>query len=111
MGRAAKVQLDLFIRVIKVKVFKLKMTEENCIFCNYKLIRNDILFNSNNFFVKVGVGILASGHIMLITKNHINCFANLSNDLKEEFLLLKEDIFKQQNSTYLLVRGLSMTNT
>ena len=76
------------------------MKEEKCIFCNYELIKDDILFNSNNFFVKVGVGILAPGHIMLITKSHIKCFAQLPVNFRKEFLTLKENIFKKIKTNF-----------
>ena len=68
------------------------MAEEKCILCNYDLIKNDILSQSRNFFVKVGVGILAPGHVMIIPKKHIACFAELPEQLTKEFWSLKETV-------------------
>lgn len=78
----------------------MKMTEEKCIFCNYELMRGDILWESENFFVKVGVGILGPGHIMIVTKKHITCFAELPKQLRKEFMLLKKDVFKRIKSNF-----------
>ena len=50
---------------------------------------NEILLESDNFFVKVGVGILAPGHVMIIPKEHISCYAELSNQLGKEFISIK----------------------
>jgi diadenosine tetraphosphate (Ap4A) HIT family hydrolase len=71
------------------------MIEEKCLFCNYNLLKDDILWESDNFFVKVGVGIFAPGHVMIVTKKHISCFGELPKELSKEFLLLKEDIFQK----------------
>lgn len=68
------------------------MKKEKCIFCSYESIKEDILFESENFFVKVGVGILSPGHVMLITKKHFICFGELPVFLHKEFLTLKERI-------------------
>ncbi len=76
------------------------MKEDKCIFCNYESIKEDILWESENFFVKVGVGILSPGHVMLITKKHIICFAELPGFLHEEFLSLKERITDKITSLF-----------
>ena len=69
------------------------MAEEKCIFCNCDSIKEDILWETDNFFVKVGVGILAPGHVMIIPKEHISCYAELSNQLGKEFISIKEQVF------------------
>lgn len=71
-----------------------------CLFCQLEEIRDDILLESENFFVKVGIGILAPGHVMLITKEHILCFAELPNNLIEEFTLIKNKIFEKLKSNF-----------
>ena len=73
---------------------------DECIFCNTELIKDDILWESKNFFAKVGVGILAPGHIMLVTKKHISCFGDLPDDLDEEFLAEKEKTFEAVKSNF-----------
>lgn|SRR3989338_8918195 len=67
----------------------------NCLFCQTTKIKEDILWNSKNFYVKVGVGILAPGHVMLIPKVHISCLAELSAPLSKEFLLIKERVINK----------------
>ena len=76
------------------------MKEEKCIFCNYGLIKNDILSQSPNFFVKVGIGIFAPGHIMIMPRKHIACFAELPEQLTKEFLSLKETVFNAVKSKF-----------
>ena len=76
------------------------MKKEDCIFCNYESIKEDILWESENFFVKVGVGVLSPGHVMLITKKHLICFAELPVFLHEEFLTLKGKIAEKISSSF-----------
>jgi diadenosine tetraphosphate (Ap4A) HIT family hydrolase len=76
------------------------MAEEKCIFCNYDSIKEDILWESDNFFVKVGVGILAPGHVMIISKKHLSCLGELPKQLTEEFIFLKDDVFDKIKSNF-----------
>lgn len=76
------------------------MSRKTCIFCNYDLIKDDILWESDNFFVKVGVGILAPGHIMILPKKHMSCFAELPKQLNNEFMFLKEEVFNKIKSDF-----------
>ena len=55
-----------------------------CIFCNREKIAEDILYESSNFFVKVGFSIYAPGQLMLVSNEHYNCFAELSDNLETE---------------------------
>ena len=66
---------------------------KDCLFCDRDSIKSEILDESKNFFVKVGVGILAPGHVMLISKDHMSCFAELPERLNKEFLLMKQKVF------------------
>jgi len=63
---------------------------KDCLFCQIDKIKPDILWESKNFFIKVGVGILAPGHVMIIPKQHITCFGALPRQLIEEFMLIKK---------------------
>ena len=72
----------------------------NCPFCQLEEIRKDILLESENFFVKVGIGILAPGHVMIITKEHILCFAELPDNLAEEFATIKNKLFEKLKSNF-----------
>ena len=73
--------------LLKIRAF-VYLTMKNCPFCQRDKIKSDILMESENFFVKVGVGILAPGHVMVITREHLSCFAELPNHLMKEFILL-----------------------
>lgn len=73
---------------------------EDCLFCAVDKIKEDILWESKNFFVKVGVGILAPGHIMIIPKEHILCFGQLPNPLQKEFIMLKKDVSSKVKSNF-----------
>ena len=72
----------------------------NCLFCERSKIEKDILWESDNFFVKVGVGILAPGHILLITKHHIRCFGELDKKHFKEFLELKKNVFDKVKANF-----------
>ncbi len=64
---------------------------ENCIFCrDYK--NGDKVFETENFFVKVGIAIICPGHVMIITKNHCKCMGEFNQNWTKEFLYLKEKL-------------------
>ena len=68
---------------------------KDCLFCQTHKIKQDILWESENFFVKVGVGILAPGHVMIISKRHLSCFAELFPQFVEEFLSIKKTLHRK----------------
>lgn len=76
------------------------MPRKTCIFCNYNLVKEDVLWKSDNFFVKVGFGILAPGHVMIIPKKHISCFGKLPKQLINEFISLKEEVLNKIKSNF-----------
>lgn len=64
----------------------------SCIFC--ALSKNkDIVDETENFYVKVGIGIVTAGHIMIIPKNHYRSIGAIEKDLVDEYLKLKEKTF------------------
>ena len=65
---------------------------KNCIFCDREKIKDDIIYETENFFVKIGLGIVAPGHVMTITKNHYTCFAAISNEILDEHDNLSEHL-------------------
>ena len=73
---------------------------KNCLFCQRHKINLDILLESKNFFVKVGVAVLAPGHVMLLPKIHIDCFAQLPKQLSKEFISLKYKLFNKVKSAF-----------
>lgn len=68
------------------------MAEKQCIFCNREKIASDILYQKNNFFTKVGFGLVGPGHSMLISNLHIRCFGELPKSLDEEFEAAKRNL-------------------
>ena len=64
----------------------------NCIFCNREKIKKDILYEDDDFFIKVGFGLITAGHIMIISKKHFDCFASMPKELWDKFEKLKEKI-------------------
>ncbi len=66
----------------------------NCIFCNREKIRTDIIKETDNFFVKVGKGIIAPGHVMIITKKHYLSFAELPTQYINELSYLEKYLSK-----------------
>jgi len=50
---------------------------KDCIFCDRINAGTSILFETDNFYVKVGYGISAAGHIMIVSKNHYKCLAEV----------------------------------
>ena len=76
------------------------MTKEKCEFCDYNLIKEEILWESDNFFLKVGIGIFAPGHIMMVSKQHISCFGDIPKYLIKDFLFIKEEIFSKIGTNF-----------
>lgn len=62
---------------------------KDCIFCENV---EDVLFESDNFYVKIGKGIVCDGHCMIITKQHLDCIAGIDESLVDEFLFLKNKL-------------------
>lgn len=54
-------------------------------FCNRKEIEADILAETNNWMIKLGLGIATPGHVMAIPKLHFDCLADVSNELLDEY--------------------------
>ena len=65
---------------------------DDCIFCDKELVLEDRLGETDNFFVRVGKGLLAPGHVMIITKDHYPCYGDLPDELDEELEELKERV-------------------
>jgi diadenosine tetraphosphate (Ap4A) HIT family hydrolase len=62
------------------------MTE--CVFCNWDLIKEDVLHETENFFVKVGFGITSPSHVLVVSKKHYGCYAEMPDNLWPEYLQL-----------------------
>jgi histidine triad (HIT) family protein len=66
-----------------------------CVFCDRLNIEKEIIYETNNFIVIVGVGIITPGHIMIITKNHYRCYGELPKEYDEEFLEIKKKVINK----------------
>jgi diadenosine tetraphosphate (Ap4A) HIT family hydrolase len=64
----------------------------DCIFCSTK--KENIVFNTDNFYVKIGKGIICEGHCMIISNKHCTCIAESCVDFMDEFLFLKEKLIQ-----------------
>jgi len=73
---------------------------EKCVFCDRELDKSDTLFETENFFVKVGLGIAAPGHVMLIPKGHCDCYADMPDHLRGEFKNLKDIVFRKVKDAF-----------
>lgn len=71
------------------------MKEKGCIFCDRESIKDDIIYETNNFFVKVGFGVAAPGHVLLIPKEHYISFADIPDDKQEEFKKIKKLVYNK----------------
>ena len=68
---------------------------KNCVFCDLKLNKGEVIFETENFFAGIGIGLAAPGHVMLIPKKHFACCADILKDLRPEFEDLKSLIFEK----------------
>lgn len=68
---------------------------ENCVFCDPKLNKGEVIFETENFFVNIGIGLVAPGHVMLIPKTHYDCCADIPKNLRIEFESLTKMIFEK----------------
>ncbi|MEK6932608.1 MAG: HIT domain-containing protein [Nanoarchaeota archaeon] len=66
-----------------------------CVFCDEEKYKEDIISNGNNFFIKVGFGLMAPGHVLLVSKEHYRCFGDLPDLLEEEHQRLKESFIEK----------------
>jgi len=70
--------------------------EEKCIFCNIQTNENNELidkplFKSDNFYIKLGKGMIIPGYLMIIPKEHVISMAYLTKEkLRKLFILLDE---------------------
>ncbi|HSQ97721.1 MAG TPA: HIT family protein [Rickettsiales bacterium] len=62
----------------------------NCIFCDLK--DKIILKETKNFVIMVGKGIISVGHVMIIPKKHYKAIGDISDDMLEEFIFLKNEL-------------------
>lgn len=74
----------------------------DCLFCDRKheTVCDDILYESENFYVKGCLASVALGHVLLISKEHYSCYGALSSSLDDEFFSLKERLIHRVRDTF-----------
>jgi 2-aminoethylphosphonate aminotransferase len=70
------------------------LIKNDCIFCNLAKIKEDVLYETVNFMVKVGFGIAVPGHVMIIPKKHFDSFAEMSEELWQEYDELSQKLIR-----------------
>ncbi len=62
-------------------------TESECIFCETAKKKNEsLLYETKNFYVVLPLGLIAPGHLLLISKEHYKAFGEMPDKLDREFL-------------------------
>lgn len=67
---------------------------DNCVFCNTEAVKESI-YQTPNFYVRVGIGLIAPGHVLIIPKEHYPSIANIPEDLEPELEGLKSRVKKK----------------
>jgi len=68
--------------------------QENCLFCQPKTHWRENVYETKNFKVRIGIGIVTAGHCMIITKDHYSCIGAIPDELDNEYLDLKAHLTK-----------------
>ncbi len=66
-----------------------------CEFCKITEIKEGIIYQNKDFYVKVGFAIIAPGHVMIIPKNHYACLAEAPLALIKKYDQLKKKLKKE----------------
>jgi ATP adenylyltransferase len=73
--------------------------QEGCRFCNPPE-KERILYEGKNFYVMLSLGPIIEGYLLLISKKHLGCCAEIPADITEEFDFLYNRIAKIQQEVY-----------
>lgn len=69
--------------------------QDNCLFCLEREVHwGQNIYETENFKLRIGIGIIAPGHCMIVTKKHYPCMAAIPDSLDAEYLELKERVRK-----------------
>ena len=85
-------QINLSNKIKTSIALNMNKINKNCIFC-YQT--EDIIYETENFYVKVGKAIITPGHVMIIPKKHFLCIADIDSSLYDEYFSLKELVIKR----------------
>lgn len=75
------------------------MIDPDCRFCNPP-DKNRILFESENFYIMLSLGPIVEGYLLLVSKQHIECCAGISEENAVEFDTLYNWIKELLKETY-----------
>ncbi len=83
------------------RIFYEKFSDgRECILCKKYRENENILYETKNFYVNVGYMIASEGHVMLISKKHYSCLAEIPDDLLREYKKACEKIIEILNKKY-----------
>lgn len=80
----------------------LELNKKSCLFCKPTSSKK-IILDTPNFFVTIDDSPLLEGHLLLHSKTHFGCCGELTDELMDEFILLKNQIGKLIRSMYGVV--------
>src|SRR3989344_7009316 len=67
--------------------------KSDCIFCGFANKGYErTIYETKNFFVLIPLGLIAPGHIMIVSKNHYKAFGEMPNSVDNEFLDLWDKV-------------------
>lgn len=69
-------------------------------FCNHERIKNDIIKEYDHFRVLVPIGPLSEGHVLLSSKGHYECFADMEKEKQTEYATLLRSLCEQIERIY-----------
>jgi diadenosine tetraphosphate (Ap4A) HIT family hydrolase len=85
----------------------------NCIFCKEISLGVDgVVYETKNFYIKIGKAIICDGHCMIITKDHYACMGAIGEELVDEYVNLKDRLIdfvtKQFYKPFIVEHGVFM---
>lgn len=63
----------------------------NCTFCDPTILYKNVVLESENFLVRIGVAITGPGHLLVVSKMHFDSFANIPDNLDQEFFQIERE--------------------
>lgn len=80
----------------------------NCLFCGNNI--QNVIYQTENFYVKIGKGIITAGHVMIIPKKHYLAIADIDKSIVNEYNDLKfrliEEVTKNFAKPFLIEHGI-----
>lgn len=59
--------------------------QAGCIFCEQGVDNDSTLYVNESFYVRVGLGLIAPGHVLVVSREHYGCFGEMPGELDEEY--------------------------